>query len=414
MSKHIFLQLLFRLINIILNLTVGIYIINYLGPNEQGQLAFAINTVGMLTFLTTLGIGSHYAKVMSNTSCMYKINEIKSILLFLRMLGCILLSVAVVVVIIVFSKENLANLIAIIVLARFIFAFNIYHDIFEGKGLMDKYAIINIVVALFIAMFRCICIFYDLGLLYIAFSYALEQFMTLLVSWVYFNKYKYFPIKLNLEKSKHVFLKVFPLCMSSVVISIFTQIDVFLIGVIQGDTEVGVYSSALKVVTPLYFFGSLVMSVYFNKLNQLYKCNEALFHEEVSKLSGFLILISTICVMLIYAFGDELFKVLFDKDFHEGVDIFKWLVLVLPFVYLGPITGKYLIITGDYKAEFDKTSVACLINITLGLVLIPILGGQGAAIGTVISYFFANYGFFLFNKKHRKLLSDINRLGVIR
>jgi len=414
MSKHIVLQLLFRITNILLNLSVGISIINYLGPNAQGQLAFAINTVGMLTFLTTLGIGPHYSKVVSNANCMNDINEIKSILLFLRAIGCFFLSIIVAIFISFFSKESLANLIAIIILARFTFALNIYHDIFEGKGLMDKSAIINIVVAILVAIFRCACIFYDLGLHYVAFSYVLEQILTLLISRRYLSEYRYLPIRIDVHKSKLVFLKVFPLCMSSIVISVFTQIDIFLIGIIRGETEVGIYSSALKVVTPLYFFGSLVMSVYFNRLNRLYISNEKDFHNKISILSGVLILSSIIISILIYIFGDELYKFLFDVKFHSGVDIFKWLIFVLPFVYLGPVTGKYLIITGDYKTEFNKTCVACLINIVLGVLLIPTWGGEGAAIGTVISYFFANYGFLFLNKKNRKLLNDINRLGVIR
>ncbi|EFG1508966.1 polysaccharide biosynthesis protein, partial [Escherichia coli] len=56
--KYLFIwSLTPKLYELSLNLSIGIALINYLGPVEQGKIGFLINLCTLMSFLTTLGIG---------------------------------------------------------------------------------------------------------------------------------------------------------------------------------------------------------------------------------------------------------------------------------------------------------------------------------------------------------------------
>ncbi|HAS0760572.1 TPA: polysaccharide biosynthesis protein, partial [Enterobacter hormaechei subsp. xiangfangensis] len=57
-----------KIYELLLNLTIGIAVINYLGPTEQGKIGFLINLCMLLSFLTTLGIGPVFSNFVSRSN----------------------------------------------------------------------------------------------------------------------------------------------------------------------------------------------------------------------------------------------------------------------------------------------------------------------------------------------------------
>lgn len=76
---------------------------------------------------------------------------------------------------------------------------------------------------------------------------------------------------------------------------------------------------------------------------------------------------------------------------------------------MGPISGKYLIIKKDYSSELSKTLIAAIVNILFNVIsLLFFKSILLVAISSVISYFIANYAYFIY-KKDYQFIKSINQ-----
>lgn len=417
MKSQVLIQLIARVLNIISNLTVGILIINYLGPEKQGQLAFAINLVGVLGFLVYLGLGPYLSKRLSLNCKLQSLNWLFSIAIILRMFGFIALLTLVSLGYIYLGKLEQLYIPGIILLSHFFIAINVYKDLYEGIGKVGDYAKINILVVIVTSVCKVVVIYWSLELWVVSFIYVIEQALNYSLSKYYFSTKN-----LNIKIQKNISFKrlalllkrVMPLCLSSIVISFFTQMDILAIGFFMDDKSVGIYSAATRVTTPFYIFSGILISVYFAKLNSSYHTNKLVFYKLVTNLSNISLLFSLSIVIGFYGLGSYVFEFLFSSEFYSAFDISLILICALPFIYLGPLTGKYLIIKGDFKLELKKTGAAAIFNLIFSLIFIPIYGIKAAAIGTLASYLIANYLFLYLHSEHQVMLKAIHSLRIYK
>ncbi|GEM80809.1 flippase [Vibrio superstes] len=408
MFKQVFWQLLLKLITIISNLSVGIYVINYLGPESQGQIAYAISLTTVLGFLTTFGLGTFIAKTVATTTTSRLLVKRLDDIFSIRVIGSIFFIILLTVIYTVQNKYDQLLLLAFIAFSKVVFSLNVYQDFFEGTGKVGLSAKFEIVNLLIISTIRVALVLYGHSVELIAFTYLLEQIIRSAFSLFTFGKstkhnYKIRPTLSTLVLAK----KVSPLILSTVVVGLFTQMDILLIDHYFGSQEVGVYSAAMKVVTPFYFVGTLIISVYFSKLSFSYNHDYRAFISLFRKLVCSLLILSTVIIFSIYLLGEKVFFIIFSDEYSSGFEISLILVFAIPFVYLGPLTGRYLILIGDFKCELEKTATAALFNVLLGVVFIPIYGLVAAAATTVFSYFIANFIYLFFKPVHRDFLMEV-------
>ena len=83
---------------------------------------------------------------------------------------------------------------------------------------------------------------------------------------------------------------------------------------------------------------------------------------------------------------------LYGSDFSESGPILAILLWAGLFTNLGVARTSYLTTVNWPKVHFMTTSAGCVINIVANLILIPRYGGAGAAVATLLSYWFAAHG----------------------
>ena len=126
---------------------------------------------------------------------------------------------------------------------------------------------------------------------------------------------------------------------------------------------------------------SVVMTEFavITKENSIYKW------KRYKKIKLINILGSSIIVVFALFLGDYLIEILYGTDYIECFEIFRLLLLYYVLYGMGLFSGTLL----DYQKKAKQRMVSYFLmiamNLVLNFILIPIYGGKGAAVATVIS-----------------------------
>lgn len=190
--------------------------------------------------------------------------------------------------------------------------------------------------------------------------------------------------------------------------------DRFIIKMLLGNSELGIYSVAYNLTTNIealivFPFNILVYPVYIKKWENEGKENTEDF---LMKSIDIYLLISIPTIFGLYAVKDYLFQLFTTSEYYAGSS------LILPLI-TGLLTyGLYFItVAGLFIKKKTKTIsiiiiIAAGMNVIMNMILIPELGTLGAAIATLISYFFYFFVTLLLSKKYIKIKFNFRAMLV--
>jgi len=182
----------------------------------------------------------------------------------------------------------------------------------------------------------------------------------------------------------------FPMMLSSSILVLMSWMDTFVMGVFQDESEVGIYSVAVKVTTLATFSLQAINSILAPKIAKSYAEGKVDSYSKLIKLSTKLnFLITIIVVGLIVTFSPLLLG-LFGNGFLAGTSVLIILCVGQLINSMSGSVGTVMQMTGKQNTFQNLMVLALFINLVLTLCLTPIYGGNGAAISTVVSMIFWN------------------------
>jgi O-antigen/teichoic acid export membrane protein len=167
---------------------------------------------------------------------------------------------------------------------------------------------------------------------------------------------------------------------------IYLRADQVMIGVFLGGREVGLYSSAVKLVEIWSFIPGIICTSLFPAILNAKKTDLFLYKKRMKALY----LLIGVIAFLIAAFSTILapwiINLLFGPSYLGAVAIFRiyvWSGIGLSF---GWVISQYFLSENRIRDIFVYNLLSMLANITLNLILIPKFGLIGAAWATLLSY----------------------------
>lgn len=194
-----------------------------------------------------------------------------------------------------------------------------------------------------------------------------------------------FTLKLNLTENLKPILILFVMILSQ---NIFNNADKTMLGLLKGNYDVGIYSSAVKItnivsqlVTSILWVIMPQMSIFFHN-RDFFRINELL-----KKIFSFTVIFGLPSVVGVFMKAHSIIRLIAGNEYMEAVDILKILMLSLLFRFFGGgFIGNTIMLPLKQEKKFMN---ACIIstcsNVLLNFFFIPTLGAKGAAITTVIS-----------------------------
>ena len=175
----------------------------------------------------------------------------------------------------------------------------------------------------------------------------------------------------------------------------FTQ-DTLLLALWRGDTQVGVYQAAFKLVGLLFLLPDVLMTAVFPSLAKAHEDDRSRWKRAGILLQKALFAIGVTLSLMLLAAPDIVIRVVYGSAaFDDSIAVLR-IFSVAVFVHCATISFAVMLTTsGRHAVRMIVVVCATVFNFSLNAVLIPQLGTTGAAIASVSTLIAVGLGYVL-------------------
>ena len=168
-----------------------------------------------------------------------------------------------------------------------------------------------------------------------------------------------------------------------------------------GDSEVGIYASAVRLCEAWYFLPAIITASLFPAIVNAKKTNENLYQSRLQKLYNLLAWTAIGIAVATTFLSKFIIEILYKPEFLPAASVLTIYIWAGVTVFLGVASSQYLITENFTKTAFYRTFIGMVVNVILNFILIPIYGISGSAAATLISYSVATFS-IIFDRETRK------------
>lgn len=388
-----------KILSVVVNLTIGIYVIRYLGAGSFGKLSYCLSIVGMFEAIAKLGLD---AIVLRNLVQEQEATpDILGTALILKLAASLFTWALIAVVLPTLSSDPQIHwMTKLIALALILRTSEVIEFWFRAQVLAKPMAILGslrllissaLKIGLIYGRFSLIAfvwlllaeeVLQTIGNVVIYWRYSSLQLPQAKKSWFFWK----FNWHFNFGQAKDMLHDSWPLILSGMMITIYMKIDQVMLGNMASNEVLGNYAAAVKFSEVWYFFPLAVCTSVFPSIMRAKQESEQEYYARLQQLYDLLAWIALV-IAIIMTFGSGLLvKTLLGAEYLAAGKILVLHIWAGSFVFLGVARSQWLMAENLTRLSFACTFLGTLVNLGLNFWLIPLYGGNGAAIATVISY----------------------------
>lgn len=387
LKKNYFLSTTRLVLSFIVPLVVFPYVSRILGSSGVGKVEFANSVVAYFVLFTGLGIPNYgmrlVARERSDIKSLSKSVAELSMVLFFTVAAGYAVYFLLVKTVPAFHSETLLFLIVSpsIFLSDFNFEW-FYQGIEDQKFITARYVFIKILQLL------CIFLFVKNRNHYLLYAAVLVGMNSLSTIFNIFHLKKHLvkvPLK-SLEIKRHLkpILLIFA---SNIAVSVYTNLDVIMVGFFCGDEKVGLYTAANRIVRIVIAVVTAFSSVVIPRIESSLKNKDSESYRRYVNLSlDYILILAVPCCLGIIALADDIILIFAGAEFAPSIFSIRLLSPVIIIVGLAYFVGLQLLYS--HREEWKYTaavSVAAIVNAFFNAILIPRFAQNGAVVGTLIA-----------------------------
>ena len=384
-AKNYIYNLIYQMLIIILPLITTPYLSRVLGSDGIGTFSYTVSIVTFFILFGSLGVSLYGQRTIAYTSDDQK--ESSKNFFELVILKTVTLLISMVVFYFCFAFKGNDILYYRILLIEIIA--NIF-DIgwfFQGKEDFDKLVVRNLIVKLFCLalIFTCVKSRDDLWIYFLI--YVVADLLGNLSMWFYLPRYL---VKVSLKELNYIphVVPMILLFLPQIAIQIYTVLDKTMIGVLTNNmSEVGYYEQAQKIVRATLLIVSALQTVMNSRVAIAYAkhgYSEIKSYLENSIKFVWFLGIAMLCGII--GISNGLVYWYYGNGFREIESVLIVTAPIILSIGFNSIFGvQYLVQVNKTKQFTISVVVGAIINFILNFILIPIYGGLGAALSSVIA-----------------------------
>ncbi|MCF8262465.1 MAG: flippase [Melioribacteraceae bacterium] len=398
----LFVEKIFRLV---FNFAVSVYVVRYLGPENNGVLAFSISVATILTAFSNLGLRGIFVRQIVDD----EENTIKYLgtTFYLKLISSILLFLSVVIYYLL--NPNVERLVLLFVSLSVIFqSMQIFEFFFQAK-VESKFAVQSKFWGIALSNILKIWLILSAAKIeYFGIAYTVEFAVQGFVMLFYFKRnYSILPAwKYDFGIARSLLKDSWPLFFSAAASVIYLKVDKIILMELMSKATVGIYDSATRICESINFLPLIITTTLLPAIVKSKKMNREIYDGRSQKLYDLLTWIAYAVVIPIAVFSQEIIDLLYQSDFESAGSVLRiYIIASIPiFIYMG--NSQFLITENLTKTYLYRAVLGMIANVGLNLYLIPIYGMMGAAYATLVSYSVAAFSVVLFpsSRNHFKMI----------
>ena len=386
-KKNMLMNVILTLSNFVFPLITFSYISRVLTPVGTGKVAFVTSFLSYFSYFSSLGIPIYglreAAKIRDDkkklSQLVFELLIINAISMFV---SCLLLAICTLSVNKLFDYRMLILIMSTSILFTAIGMEWLYNALEEYSYITIRSLIFKII---YIPLTFILIKTQD-DYLWYGFLSVFVASASYICNFVNIRKHVSFS---NLKKPdlfKHI-KPILILFSAAIIINVYANFDVVMLGFIRNEWEVGLYNTALKLKTIVLSISTATTAVLIPRITTaIDKKNFDQAKNLISLSIKTSLLFAIPLAVFTFVNGVDIVMLLFGEQYLGSVSTLKVLmVCIIPLVFTNVFGNQILIASGKEKLFTISVFVGMIINLTLNLLMIPKLGSFGAALGTLIT-----------------------------
>ena len=388
----------------IISLFVIIYLARYLGTVGFGKYSFVFAYLAFFGIISDLGLNTIIVRDMSrDASIAPKLIGNAYIIRLILTIFAVVLSMVIITLIQYPSDTTIYVYIAALTLLFIPFS-DLYGTIFQANLRMGYNIIAKLAFKVLSASLIFWIIFSHGTLMQVMIVLVFAELVKTLINFSFSRKFVRPKFEIDLGLWKYLFRESLPIAFSSVIWVIYSQIDVVMLSPMMGDTAVGIYSAAHKLFEPFLLIPHAFMISLFPIMSKIFKTSKDKLIKSYKLSFKYLLIIALPIAIGTTLLSDKFILLIYGAEFANSATVLQIMIWVLLFTFANSVLLNLLISMDKQKLNTLSTGICAIVNVTLNLILIPILSYNGAAIATVITNVVLFVASFYFISKHLVLL----------
>ncbi len=393
-----------QILRLVAGVLVGIWVARYLGPAQFGIFNYAIAFVAILAVIAKMGLDNLVVKGIVNES--ERSDYYIGTAFWLKMFGSVVTILITILILFLSEEQDQTKTFILILTAGLIFqSFEAIEFYFQAKVLSKFMSISKTMQLIISCIAKLYLIYIKADLIYFVAVQFLDQVTLGLTGFVVFrihSKGVRFLHCFSPTIAKDLLKNAWPLIFGSIAIMVYMRVDQIMIMKMIGETEMGLYSAAVRLSEAWYFVPVVITNSLLPAILNAKRLDEAEYIRRLQQLFKLMVVLSVAVALPITLLSEWLITLLYGEAYRDGSVVLSIHIWAGLFTSLGVASSGWFISENLLKFSLIKTLIGVLMNVILNYILIPKFGIVGVAVATIISQACVS---FLFNAMYSKSFS---------
>ncbi|MDE5616915.1 MAG: flippase [Clostridia bacterium] len=380
-----------KLIKAVLTLVTTMITARYLGVSDFGVINYAAGLVAFVVPIMKLGIDSVLVhQIVEKPDAE---GEIMGTSIVLNLASAFLCMLGIGAFVCIANRgEEETIIVCVIYSVLLVFqAVEMLQYWFQAK-LMSKYSSIAMLCAyIVVAAVQILMIVFKVNIYWFALSYSIDYLFISLILMIAYAKKGSQKFKFSFKRAKELFSISKYYIVSSLLVTVFSQTDRIMLKLMIDSEATGIYAAAATCAGMTSFVFAAIIDSMRPVIFQVAKDEDkTAFHKKMTELYSVIIYFSLIQCVVITLLSPIIIKIMYGDEFVASVDALRIVVWFTTFSYLGSVRNVWMLAENKQKYLWIINLSGALGNVILNLILIPIMGVNGAAVASLCTQIFAN------------------------
>ena len=379
-----------KIVQSILSFIIGTLTVRYLGPTNYGVITYACSVISFLLPIMQLGLKHTLVKeIIRNPNSEGEILGTALILNIISSLFCMAGAIMFVSVANVGEQETII-VCALYSLVLLFQATEMTMYWFQAK-LLSKYpSIATLIAYVVVALYKVYLLVTGKSVIWFAASYVLDFFLISIILLAVYKKLSNQKLSINWNIARQMLSRSKYYIIPSLMVVFYQHTDRIMLKLMIGDIETGLFSAAVACTGMTGFVFHAIVDSARTVILETKDRNPELYERRVAQLYSIITAFALTQSILMTILAKPIICLLYGEAYLNAVPMLQLVVWYDTFGYYGSVRSIWILAEEKQKHLTKINVVGALANVVLNACLIPIWGGIGAAIASIISQFFTN------------------------
>lgn len=401
-----------KLVQQVLGLIISMMSARYLGPSNYGLINYASSIIAFVTPFTMMGLSNVLVQELLEDE------KDEGRILGTSLLSCtvtallgILTTLAFVMVFNAGQTETMivVGLYSIILLTQ---AWEILQYWFQAKLLSKYYAVVSLISYTIVSAYKVYLLATGKSVYWFAVSYALDYLIIAVLLLICYRRLGGSRLSFSFAKLKDMFSRSRYYIISSLMVTFCVQTDKIMLSAMIDDATTGYYSAASVCAGLTSFVFTAITDSFRPVVLQNKQINQQSFEGSVKKLYSIMIYLSLAQCLGITVLAQPIIALTYGAEYVPAVPILRICSWYTAFSCLGVVRNIWILAEKKQKYLWIINLTGAVANVVLNYLMIPSMGGEGAALASLLTQMTMNVvmGFVLkpIRPNNRLMIQSLN------